>query len=215
MSPAPYLYCEDRGTVAHRCRLRDRVLGPTATWQPLGPSAVNTPHYGLVTGRVSSIAFDPADSTGNRVYLGTTGGGVWLSQNAATSNTDHVLFAPLTDALGAMSSALDASISIGAITVQPGGTGVILAGTGDPNDALDSYYGAGILRSTDGGNTWSLIATTADQEWAICGRGVCRICVEHCESTDRGGGCVPGLRRRADQCGARALELRGAVLLEG
>ena len=28
---------------------------------------------------------------------------------------------------------------------------MILAGTGDPNDALDSYYGAGILRSTDGG----------------------------------------------------------------
>ncbi len=58
----------------------------------------------------------------------------------------------------------DASISIGALTVQPGGTGVILAGTGDPNDALDSYYGAGILRSTDGGNTWSLIQSTADLE---------------------------------------------------
>lgn len=41
--------------------------GSTATWQPLGPAAVNTPNYGLVTGRVSSIVFDPADSTGNRV----------------------------------------------------------------------------------------------------------------------------------------------------
>ncbi len=41
---------------------------------------------------------------------------------------------------------------------------MILAGTGDPNDALDSYYGAGILRSTDGGNTWSLIPTTSDFE---------------------------------------------------
>jgi hypothetical protein len=145
--------------------------GSTATWQALGPSAVSTPHYGLVTGRVSSIAFDSADSTGNRVYLGTTGGGVWLSQNAGTSNTDHVLFAPMTDTLGAMSSAFDASISIGAITVQPGATGVILAGTGDPNDALDSYYGGGILRSTDGGSTWSLIATTADQEWGFAGEG--------------------------------------------
>jgi hypothetical protein len=145
--------------------------GSTATWQPLGPVAVSTPTYGLVTGRVSSIAFDPADSTGNRVYLGTTGGGVWLSQNAGTSNTANVVFAPLTDALGAMSGARDASISIGALTVQPGATGVILAGTGDPNDALDSYYGAGILRSADGGNTWSLIAATADQEWAFAGEG--------------------------------------------
>ena len=145
--------------------------GSTAIWQPLGPSAVSTASYGLVTGRVSSIAFDPADPTGNRVYIGTTGGGVWLSQNAATSNTANVEFAPLTDAPGAMSAVYNASISIGAVTVQPGDTGVVLAGTGDPNDALDSYYGAGILRSADGGTTWSLIQATADQQWAFPGEG--------------------------------------------
>ena len=54
--------------------------------------------------------------------------------------------------------------------MQPGGTGVILAGTGDPNDVLDSYYGAGILRSTDGGNTWSLIQKTDDVEDGLGGR---------------------------------------------
>jgi hypothetical protein len=48
---------------------------------------------------------------------------------------------------------------------------VILAGTGDPNDALDSYYGAGILRSTDCGNSWSLISETADTEWKFLGEG--------------------------------------------
>ena len=47
-------------------------------------------------------------------------------------------------------TARKASSSI-AFTVQPGETGVILAGTGDPNDVLDSYYGAGILRSIDSG----------------------------------------------------------------
>ena len=82
----------------------------------------------------------------------------------ASPTLHSVVFTPLTDAVGALSGATDASISIGALTVQPGGTGVILAGTGDPNDALDSYYGAGILRSTDGGTTWSLIHATADQE---------------------------------------------------
>jgi hypothetical protein len=64
-----------------------------------------------------------------------------------------VVFTPLTDSVEGLSTAQDASISIGARTVQTGGTGVILAGTGDPNDALDSYYGAGILRSADGGNS--------------------------------------------------------------
>src|SRR3984885_1707678 len=71
---------------------------------------------------------------------------------------DSVSFLPLTDTLGA--SAAGVSLSIGALSVQPGGTGVILAGTGDPNDATDSYYGAGILRSADGGVTWSLITQT-------------------------------------------------------
>ncbi len=136
----------------------------TAPWQPLGPTAVETPGFGLVSGRVAAIALDPSDTTGNRLYLGTTGGGVWVAQNAGTANASSVVFTPLTDALAALDGVTDASISIGALTVQPGGTGVILAGTGDPNDALDSYYGGGILRSTDGGNTWSLISRTKDVE---------------------------------------------------
>lgn len=112
----------------------------SATWQPLGPMAVQTPAFGLVTGRVAALAFDPSDASGNRLYLGTTGGGVWVAQNAGTSNPSSVTFTPLTDTLAALGGAADASINIGALTVQPGGAGVILAGTGDPNDMLDSYY---------------------------------------------------------------------------
>ena len=133
----------------------------TPTWTPLGPAAVQTQDFGLVTGRVSSLAFDPADLSGNHLYVGTTGGGIWMAQNAASASP---VFIPLTDAVSAFGGAWDASISIGALTVQTGGTGVILAGTGDPNDALDSYYGAGILRSADNGTTWSLISRTVDVE---------------------------------------------------
>ena len=53
------------------------------TWEPLGPNQVASMAYGNVTGRVTSIAIDPADATGNTVYVGTTGGGVWKSTNAA------------------------------------------------------------------------------------------------------------------------------------
>jgi hypothetical protein len=88
---------------------------------------------------------------------------VWLANNAGAGEAS-VVFTPLTDTVSALRVAQDSSISIGALSVQPGGTGVVLAGTGDPNDALDSYYGAGILRSTDAGNTWSLIVTTKDFE---------------------------------------------------
>jgi hypothetical protein len=142
----------------------------SSTWTALGPTAVTTLNFGLVAGRISSIAFDPSDATGNHVYIGTTGGGVWAAQNANASTVSQVSFAPLTDELSALANAPDASISIGALTVQPGGTGVVLAGTGDPNDQLDSYYGAGILRSTDGGSTWSLIPETQDLEDGIAKR---------------------------------------------
>jgi hypothetical protein len=142
-----------------------------ASWLPLGPAAVQSQSFGLVTGRVSALALDPSDTTGNTLYAGTTGGGVWRSQNVDTSNSANIAFTPLTDDLPALSGSTDASISIGALTVQPGGTGVILAGTGDPNDALDSYYGAGILRSADGGITWSLISATTSQVYSFAGEG--------------------------------------------
>jgi hypothetical protein len=149
----------------------------TPTWKPIGPIAVQSLSYELVTGRVSALALDPSDTSGNRLYLGATGGGVWVAQNAGTANPANVVFLPLTDSVAALSGSPDASISIGALSVQPGGTGVILAGTGDPNDALDSYYGAGILRSADGGKSWSLIAESSDtvvgqeQNYSFSGEG--------------------------------------------
>ncbi len=63
-----------------------------------------TSAYGKVTGRVTAIAIDSADATGNTVYVGTTGGGLWKSTNAA-GPASAVSFAPLTDNLPIFSSA--------------------------------------------------------------------------------------------------------------
>jgi hypothetical protein len=131
-----------------------------AAWQAVGPAQVASQSFGDVTGRVTSVAIDPADATGNTVYLGTTGGGVWKSVNAA-GPAGSVTFAPLTDVLPVFSGGTAAipSLSIGAVSVSDG---VVLAGTGDPNDASDSYYGEGILRSADGGVTWTLAQESHD-----------------------------------------------------
>ena len=139
-----------------------QVSSLSAPWQPLGPNQIASIAYGSVTGRVTAIAIDPADASGNTVYVGTTGGGVWKSTNAA-GPAASVTFTPLTDTLPVFSAnagtSATPSLSIGAINVQ---SGVVLAGTGDPNDASDSFYGSGLLRSADGGLTWTLIQDSHD-----------------------------------------------------
>src|SRR6185437_7227713 len=115
----------------HALRARVQSAPSAASWEPLGPAAVLTGSYGLVSGRVTALALDPSDATGNTLYVGTTGGGLWLSTNAATSDPAKIVFRALTDTPSALATAQDTSISIGALSVQPGGTGVVLAGTGD------------------------------------------------------------------------------------
>ncbi len=145
--------------------------GSGSAWQAVGPASVTSLNYGAVTGRVTALALDPSDATGNNLFIGVTGGGVWHSLNAASATPGNITFTALTDDLPAMQTtsvcgqsvpvALP-SISIGAITVQPGATGVVLAGTGDPNDAFDSYYGDGVLYSASDGTTWNLLTHSCD-----------------------------------------------------
>ena len=137
----------------------------SAGWTPLGPSALLSARYGAVTGRVTAFSADSNDLTGNTVYVGTTGGGVWKSTNAA-GPVSSVTFAPLTDTLPAFSANAGSSslpsLSIGALALQATANPIVLAGTGDPNDATDSLYGAGLLRSADGGLTWTVISGSRD-----------------------------------------------------
>ncbi|HEY6938264.1 MAG TPA: sialidase family protein, partial [Terriglobales bacterium] len=129
-------------------------------WVPLGPAPINSnstgslddQDYGPVVGRATSVVVDPGDPTGNTVYVGGAYGGVWKSTNAAASDPSAVTWTPLTDQ--------QATLATGSLALQPSSSGpssVILVGTGEADFSIDSYYGLGILRSTDGGNTWTLI----------------------------------------------------------
>jgi hypothetical protein len=152
--------------IQQKLRMRAEPSTPEQSasgWVSLGPaplasdaSGVGLDNYGWVSGRVTSIAIDPSDASGNTVYVGGAYGGVWKSTNAANQNPANVVWTPLTDT--------QATLAIGAIAIQPGGTGVVLVGTGEADSSTDSYGGLGILRSINAGETWSLI--TADSTTA-------------------------------------------------
>ena len=125
-------------------------------WTELGPSPLRSvtttgddQDYGFVTGRVTSVAVDQSDLTGNTVYIGAAYGGVWKSTNAASPDATRVIWTPMTDD--------QPTLAVGAISIDPSDHNVLLVGTGEANSSADSYYGLGILRSNDGGNSWTLI----------------------------------------------------------
>lgn len=134
----------------------------SAGWTALGPAPlVSNPgsgqDYGFVSGRATSVLVDPADPSGNTVYLGGAYGGLWRSTNGLAPTPSSVTWSPMIDAQG--------TLAVGSIAVQPGNkagtlSNVVLVGTGETNSSLDSYYGLGILRTTNGSAaqpTWKLI----------------------------------------------------------
>jgi IPT/TIG domain len=148
------------GTFVERAAWPRPAISPSLqTWTPLGPQpTANTAFYGNVSGRVTALAVDPCDATGNTVYAGGADGGVWVSFNALSGSP--VTWQPLTDD--------QPSLSTGALALAPkpcqmfnghAQSNLILVGTGESNYAHDSLYGAGVLRSSDGGQTWTRDST--------------------------------------------------------
>jgi len=116
--------------------------GEEELWVNIGPAPMRDSIIGQhkvdVSGRVTALAVDPRDS--NVIYLGAAQGGVWKSIDDGASLT------PLTDD--------QPSLAVGALALDPQNPEIVYAGTGEPHASLDSYYGAGVLKSTDGGITW-------------------------------------------------------------
>jgi hypothetical protein len=156
------------------------AFSTAAGWTSLGPAPLASDatgfggqDYNWVSGRATAVAVDPADTTGNTVYVGGAYGGLWKSLNAGplSSNPSSVTWSPLTDT--------QATLAIGSIAIQPGNTdpgkSVVLVGTGETDSSADSYYGLGILRSTDAGNTWTLTTQDSTGTRSFAGLGFSKI----------------------------------------
>ena len=124
-----------------------------ALWHAIGPQPTNNPSgantgnvfggslgFPTTSGRVTALAVDTADATGQTVYLGGAAGGVWKTTDGGAHWT------PLTDN--------QPSLAVGSIAIDPNNHNTIYVGTGEENFSGDEFYGAGILKSTDGGATW-------------------------------------------------------------
>ncbi len=98
-----------------------------------------------MNGRIGALAIRQ-DGT---LILGAAQGGIWVF------DSDTSTWVPKTGALGEDNVP---SLSIGALAVAPSDDLVVYAGTGEGAMSGDSYFGNGVLKSTDGGDTWSQVS---------------------------------------------------------
>lgn len=112
---------------------------PTAVFTERGPN--NVP------GRTRGMVVDPNNK--ERWFVGSVGGGVWLTENAG------ITWVNLTD--GKIPN-----LATSVIVMSPQDSSTIFVGTGEPFGNLDAIGGSGIFKTTDGGTTWTNLTATAD-----------------------------------------------------
>lgn len=125
------------------------------TWQSIGPRSAlakttSNRAWGNVAGRISGLAIHPNDPS--IVLLASATGGIWKSTDSGDS------WRPVSD--GAP------SLAVSSVAFAPSNPSIAFAATGEvdnaggetfPAQSLGTYLGAGLLRSGDGGETWSRV----------------------------------------------------------
>jgi photosystem II stability/assembly factor-like uncharacterized protein len=117
----------------------------STAWEWLGP--------GNVGGRTRSLVFHPEDHA--MMYAAGVSGGVWKTENAGG------LWRPLADNM--------ANINIGALVIDYQEPNTLYAGTGElyrkTTRPYSSMTGAGIFKTTDGGETWFQLSATVNEQF--------------------------------------------------
>jgi hypothetical protein len=115
----------------------NQTLNPVS-WQSIGPSPVM---YGPNTGRVTALAPNPTNA--NIMYAGSENGGIWETTDWQDPSPAWV---PLTD------NQPSPAIGEHALAVAHSNPSVIYAAASSPS--------GGILKSTNGGASWSFLGST-------------------------------------------------------
>lgn len=136
-----------------KTKMREAATGVSAgsIWQPIGPTNLQ--------GRALSVALNPKNP--NTIYVGTASGGLWRSYTGGTGGDWRQL------KLGFP------ALGVSAIVIDPTDTNTIYIGTGEVygyQSAIGGLvirttrgsYGIGILKTTDGGLSW-----TKSLDWSL------------------------------------------------
>ncbi|MDQ3991097.1 MAG: choice-of-anchor D domain-containing protein, partial [Actinomycetota bacterium] len=127
-----------------------------AQWTQIGPAPIRYDAdqvfmgVGPGAGEVLDIAIDPRNTTDRIIYVATNNGGIWKSIDGGAS------WAPKSDYLP--------SLSMGAVALDPGNPSIVYAGSGNNYDGANGRLSstgfalaAGVYRSVDAGNTWTVL----------------------------------------------------------
>jgi len=114
---------------------------PTMVWKERGPK--NLP------GRIRCLLLDPNDFTNKRVFAGSVAGGLWRCNDITATTT---AWTPVNDFF--------ANLAVTCIAYNPSNTPTIYFGTGEGWLNTEAVRGDGIFKSTDGGVTWTQLAST-------------------------------------------------------
>ena len=109
--------------------LRKSSAVQSANWTSIGPHNI--------AGRIPDLAFDPNNP--NVIWAGTAAGGVWRSTDGGSS------WMPMNDQLP--------SLAVSCVVAHPTNSNIIYIGTGDHFGYAGD--GVGVLKSIDGGATWT------------------------------------------------------------
>jgi len=114
---------------------KKNFIQSTPNWTSLGPFDSPGGYAGL--GRINAVREHPTNS--NIIYIGAASGGFWYTTNGGAT------WQTTTDDIG--------SLGVTDICIHPTNNNIIFIATGD-GDASDTKS-IGVLKSTDGGMTWS------------------------------------------------------------
>lgn len=108
-------------------------------WFSIGPTPGINTYYSNVSSRIATVKFHPSNP--DIIYLGAACGGIWKTINGGQNWVSK--------------SDFEISLSSGALAIDNLNPEIIYYGTGEASYFGYSYYGMGILKSTNGGENWT------------------------------------------------------------